>query len=1329
MTYSSIANLSRRALHSILGSLLILAAGALPMQQAQAVDTELFFQDPAQLGSGVPNVLFILDTSTSMNTPITTGTSERYDPAGSYPAAMGCDANRVYWVAGGLPSDFATAGCNTGKLANQYVERASFKCPAPSLQTTGSANVSKAAQKLIVPVKQGNSIKDTLTWIGIDDFNTQPSAGSASRNAAETRCTEFPDSPAPSPNLKWSFVNSSAVTFYTGDWLNYCIATDCLNSDLVEAKRIDVIKQAVYDLVTKTSGINVGLMRFGASNNLAFDPDLPISACAPDPDYDETTGQAGTGMVLAAMQSMSSLSNVETIRKALFDDQTNFSNEQGEACSVQVFTPNGRTAMGATLYEAYQYFRGGAVETASQAIGSNYKFESVAASRNGNVYDNSFTRQVEGCSSNNVIIMLSDGTTEQDNAADGPIEKLPNFPDYTPGAPGMCDSRTNDGLDGLDPPPGSSCVDDLAQYMREIAPEQIRTYTIGFGLGDDPVGQSAEILLEQTAIRGGTQKMYRADSTAQLVDIFDTIIRQVLTDAAIFSSPTVAVNAFNRIQNLNELYIAMFKPEVQYRWKGNVKKYLLQAGFDDTCSARVTNGAGICIVDDNGNLAVDPQTGFIFDNDPPTVQSVWSDQPDGNFVTEGGAAAQIDFATRNVYTNLSGNLGVDITSASNNLSTGKNDHVIATLLGSGTNADLEAAARLLGIPVNDPAQIPKLVATDPYYDDADSSGSLSYEENLRGLANKLVDWLRNRDVSQSTDMSRMDMGDPLHSRPALVIYGGSIDPNTGIVTPDDGALYSVSNDGTMHAINPEDGTEYWSFVPRDQLLRTFLLQQNPRSAPEDRGYGLDGTVRVLRIDSSASGRPDGFIDPAIGDRVYLFFGQRRGGSYLYGMDVTYKKAPRLMWSIRAPNPTTGICPAGESCNLPGGGQTWSTPIPAKVDYTADGVVNPQYVLFAGGGYNPSIHDDLGDLNNDGIADYREWRPDNVGNRIYMLDALTGALLWSAGPSGSSATLKFPQAPQNVPMNNAFVADLRVIDLTGEGQADRIYASDLGGRVWRFDIFNGRSNTSTVEGSRLIEGGVLASLGVADALSKPTELNRRFFYAPDPSLVTIGGRTVVNVAIGSGHREFPVTDKATRDGLFSIRDFAAFTQLRTSDYPASYAIAPDSDPTGCPNCLQDVSADVTNIPVDAAGWKIVFADRPRESPSTPDTPLTGNVGEKMLAETRTFDGYIYAVSNIPVANTSVCGTVGRNSLYIVGVDSASPVPRDGSANDPLDRVEVLQQSGIAPEVVFIFPSPENPANCIGRECRPEPICLVGLESCGRGFNNAPVRTFWQQRGAN
>ncbi len=85
-----------------------------------------------------------------------------------------------------------------------------------------------------------------------------------------------------------------------------------------------------------------------------------------------------------------------------------------------------------------------------------------------------------------------------------------------------------------------------------------------------------------------------------------------------------------------------------------------------------------------------------------------------------------------------------------------------------------------------------------------------------------------------------------------------------------------------------------------------------------------------------------------------------------------------------------------------------------------------------------------------------------------------------------------------------------------------------------------------------------------------------------------------------------------------------------------------------------------------------------------------------------------------------------------VDGSPTVNLDESADPEVltlrDRFQDLEQGGISPEVVFIFPSPDDPENCEGEECTPPPVCLVGLEACQAEFNNAPVRTFWTQEGA-
>jgi len=166
--------------------------------------------------------------------------------------------------------------------------------------------------------------------------------------------------------------------------------------------------------------------------------------------------------------------------------------------------------------------------------------------------------------------------------------------------------------------------------------------------------------------------------------------------------------------------------------------------------------------------------------------------------------------------------------------------------------------------------------------------------------------------------ARKDMGDPLHSRPSTVIYGGPADDP-------DITLYATTNDGYLQAVNAKTGAELWAFVPRLMLNRIEKLYDNDDVT--SRVYGLDGAVKVVRLDRNGNGiiEPDGTdIDGTDGieenekDKVFLYFGMRRGGSSYIGLDVTVRTAPKLLWVL------------GPS-ELPGVGETWSAPSVARVN--------------------------------------------------------------------------------------------------------------------------------------------------------------------------------------------------------------------------------------------------------------------------------------------------------------------------------------------------------------------------------------------------------------
>ena len=130
------------------------------------------------------------------------------------------------------------------------------------------------------------------------------------------------------------------------------------------------------------------------------------------------------------------------------------------------------------------------------------------------------------------------------------------------------------------------------------------------------------------------------------------------------------------------------------------------------------------------------------------------------------------------------------------------------------------------------------------------------------------------------------------------------------------------------------------------------------------------------------------------------------------------------------------------------------------------------------------------------------------------------------------------------------------------------------------------------------------------------------------------------------------------------------------------------------------------------------------------------GEKVLAESQTFDDAVYFVTFQPdVASADPCQAgLAVNRLYKVSVRNGDPVvdldtldPNDPDSIDE-ERITELEQGGIAPKPTFLFPSPDDP-DCEGPECAPPPLGCVGVECFDPGYDNNPVRTLWTQDGIN
>ena len=119
----------------------------------------------------------------------------------------------------------------------------------------------------------------------------------------------------------------------------------------------------------------------------------------------------------------------------------------------------------------------------------------------------------------------------------------------------------------------------------------------------------------------GAGQFHAAESAAQLADVFRDIVADILSRTTSFATPSLSVNAFNRLFHRNEVYFSLFVPSDRVRWDGNVKKYQIcqseslgcEVGevldFQEPAPGDVTNGG-----QRDGNPAIQPVTQRLVDD-------------------------------------------------------------------------------------------------------------------------------------------------------------------------------------------------------------------------------------------------------------------------------------------------------------------------------------------------------------------------------------------------------------------------------------------------------------------------------------------------------------------------------------------------------------------------------------------------------------------------------------------------------------------------------------------------------------------------------------------
>jgi len=452
------------------------------------------------------------------------------------------------------------------------------------------------------------------------------------------------------------------------------------------------------------------------------------------------------------------------------------------------------------------------------------------------------------------------------------------------------------------------------------------------------------------------------------------------------------------------------------------------------------------------------------------------------------------------------------------------------------------------------------------------------------------------------------MGDPLHSLSVSVDYGAR---QVVYVMTNQGLLHAIDASGPLAPGNHEGGREIFAFMPRRLLPNLPRLAQNLSDGSHV--YGLDGGITRWHEDDNQDGVVNG------DDTLLLVVGMRRGGDAYHAIDVTDPTAPRLMWAIDS-----------ETAGFSRLAQSWSRA--SLVNVARGGTEQP--LLMFGGGYDAAVLDD------------RPWPRAARGNAIFVVDR------------SGSLVRRFDEADHPA-MRHSLAADLTPIDSDGDGLADRIYAADLGGQVWRID-FDDIANSAT---SRVT---LLADLHDGD--SQP------FFYAPSVALNAGASGEFLSIALGSGNRTEPL-DESTANALYLLQDTdvekgppaAGFETIEVSALYDASANAIGSDEQGVAQGARDA--------MDAArGWRVSLA-----------------AGEKALSGLLSFEGELLATTYQVDAggSTNPCslGSIGR--FYRMDIATAQPVPdqlggADPEPSGPSDRWRELAGGRIPSKPVVLFP---------------------------------------------
>jgi len=210
-------------------------------------------------------------------------------------------------------------------------------------------------------------------------------------------------------------------------------------------------------------------------------------------------------------------------------------------------------------------------------------------------------------------------------------------------------------------------------------------------------------------------------------------------------------------------------------------------------------------------------------------------------------------------------------------------------------------------------------------------------------------------------------------------------------------VYVGSNDGKMHAINANNGSPVFDYVP----LELFSTLKWTTQGDSDDAPGVDGSIATADV----------FINNDW--HTVLVGGLRTGGQSYYALDITNptsgNPADKVMWELSETD--TGAAELGFS---------YSRPVIVKSNAALPNG-STRWVAIFGNGYNSASGEAV----------------------LFIVDIATGTVLRTISTK-SLVSPSQPFVPNGLNTPAAVFADANFT-------ADYVYAGDLRGNLWKFDL--------------------------------------------------------------------------------------------------------------------------------------------------------------------------------------------------------------------------------------------------------------------------------------